>query len=127
MYHDRIYQRYSLTNEINLSPIDDVRNVVFPYCQTDADSGVKEEEDRLLDQHEMLKIVHREWRNRLYPDVVGEPARILDCGYGNGAWAVDAAEWDPDSEVGTGSQQYGRNLNNEAGDRHRHNSAHGSV
>jgi ubiquinone/menaquinone biosynthesis C-methylase UbiE len=55
----------------------------------------KEEETRLIDQHEMLKEVYHDWNNGLYPAFIGDPEAVLDCGFGTGNWAYDMAEYDP--------------------------------
>jgi tRNA G46 methylase TrmB len=57
--------------------------------------NTKEEETRLIDQHEMLKEVYQDWNNGLYPAFIGDPEAVLDCGFGTGNWAYDMAEYDP--------------------------------
>jgi len=60
----------------------------------------KEEETRLRDQHEMVKLIFHDWPNHhLHPDFIGEPRRVLDCGFGTGDWAYDLADYDPDCQV----------------------------
>ncbi|KIW12179.1 hypothetical protein PV08_09455 [Exophiala spinifera] len=80
-YCDREYQEHSVRYEIYQVPID------------------AEEETRLLEQHEMLKLIYTDWNNGLYAPIVGEPEAILDCGFGTGAWAYDVAEYDPNCMV----------------------------
>ena len=49
----------------------------------------------------MLKELYNEWPDpHLYPDFVGDPLRVLDCGFGTAAWACDMARYDPESKVG---------------------------
>lgn len=40
--------------------------------------------------------------NRLIFPPIRNPQKILDCGYGSGAWAVATAEEYPEAEVGSG-------------------------
>ncbi|KIV90154.1 hypothetical protein, variant 4 [Exophiala mesophila] len=81
LYLDREFQEYSLQHEIYLAPID------------------LDEETRLRDQHEMLKMIYQDWNNSLYPRVVGDPEKILELGFGSGEWAFELAEYDPDCTV----------------------------
>jgi ubiquinone/menaquinone biosynthesis C-methylase UbiE len=60
---------------------------------------MKEEETRLRDQHEMLKMIYDDWDNSLHPNFIGEPESVLDCGFGTGNWAYDLAEYDPNCMV----------------------------
>ncbi|EHY54315.1 hypothetical protein HRR83_008106 [Exophiala dermatitidis] len=80
-YHDREYQDYALRREAYLAPID------------------LEEETRLRDQHEMMKMIYRDWDNSLHPNFIQDPESILDCGFGSGNWASDLAEYDPNCTV----------------------------
>ncbi|KAI9706939.1 MAG: hypothetical protein M1820_004525 [Bogoriella megaspora] len=88
MYNERLYQQWSVENDIYCVPIDD------------------REEQRLLDQHNVvqtyLELVG--FRQPLgggfvVPPIQQAPRRILDCGYGQGSWAIGIAEEFPDSEV----------------------------
>ncbi|RVX72400.1 hypothetical protein B0A52_03588 [Exophiala mesophila] len=81
LYLDREFQEYSLQHEIYLAPID------------------LDEETRLRDQHEMLKMIYQDWNNSLYPRVVGDPEKILELGFGSGEWAFELAEYDPDCTI----------------------------
>lgn len=54
----------------------------------------QEEETRLQDQHEMLKLIYHDWDNALHPNFIKDPVAILDCGFGSGNWAYDVAEYD---------------------------------
>ncbi|KAL4897926.1 S-adenosyl-L-methionine-dependent methyltransferase [Aspergillus ambiguus] len=76
--HGRQYQKFSIDNRISFEPVDE------------------EEADRLEIQHQVL---NRVFDNRLIFPPVPRLQRILDCGYGAGSWAVDAAERYPDCEV----------------------------
>ncbi len=38
--------------------------------------------------------------NRLIFPTMPRPRRVLDCGYGSGAWAIEVAEQNPECEVG---------------------------
>ncbi|PGH10984.1 hypothetical protein AJ79_05135 [Helicocarpus griseus UAMH5409] len=77
-YQGREFQKYSVENNIYLGPVDD------------------DEIERLEVQHQVLSEV---FENRLiFPPVPG-PKRVLDCGYGNGTWAVEVAEQYPSCDV----------------------------
>ncbi|KAG9191644.1 hypothetical protein G6011_10378 [Alternaria panax] len=80
--HGRVFQRTSLDEEIYFAPvaIDD------------------REESRLTAQH---YLVSRIFGDRLVSSglPVKEPRAILECGYGNGEWAVQCAEDFEDCEV----------------------------
>ncbi|KIX02204.1 uncharacterized protein Z518_08143 [Rhinocladiella mackenziei CBS 650.93] len=80
-YLEREFQDYSLRHETYLGPID------------------LEEETRLRDQHEMLKMIYQDWNNSLHPNFIEDPEAILDCGFGSGNWAYDFAEYDPNCTV----------------------------
>jgi hypothetical protein len=80
--HGRVFQRISLDESIYFAPvaIDD------------------REESRLTAQH---RLVSRIFGDRLFSSrvPVGEPRAILECGYGDGEWAVQCAEEFEDCEV----------------------------
>lgn len=56
----------------------------------------QEEVDRLEHQQRVFDLV---FDTRLIFPPIQEPQRILDCGYGAGAWAVEVAEQFPDCQV----------------------------
>jgi ubiquinone/menaquinone biosynthesis C-methylase UbiE len=60
---------------------------------------VQEEETRLRDQHDMLKLIYQDWDNALHPNFIKDPEVVLDCGYGSGNWAYDLAEYDSNCTV----------------------------
>lgn len=60
---------------------------------------VQEEETRLRDQHEMLKLIYQDWDNALHPNFIKDPEVVLDCGFGSGNWAYDLAEYDSNCTV----------------------------
>ncbi len=60
----------------------------------------KDEIDRLNQQHELFQFV---FDNRLIFPPLRNPRRILECGYGTAAWAVEVAEQYPDCEVSISS------------------------
>ncbi|KAL2217874.1 S-adenosyl-L-methionine-dependent methyltransferase [Thermoascus aurantiacus ATCC 26904] len=76
--HGREFQRYSIDHRIYFAPVDD------------------DEAERLELQHQ---IFNRVFDDRLIFPPIPKPRRILDCGYGAGAWAVDVAERYPNCEV----------------------------
>lgn len=80
----------------------------------------KEEETRLRDQHEMLKMIYNDWSNLLHPDFMGDPASILDCGFGSGNWACDIAEYDSDCRVSINVNAICEDFAYGSGDRRRH-------
>ncbi|RDW90823.1 uncharacterized protein DSM5745_02598 [Aspergillus mulundensis] len=74
----REYQQYSIDNKVSFEPVDE------------------DEAERLELQHRILSKV---FDNRLVFPPIPRLRRVLDCGYGTGAWAVDVAEQNPDCEV----------------------------
>ncbi|KAI9844445.1 MAG: hypothetical protein M1838_002181 [Thelocarpon superellum] len=72
---DRQFQQYALDNLIWFAP---------------------EEAERLNLQHEVFNLV---FDHRLIFPPITTPQKILDCGYGSAAWAIDVAEQFPDSEI----------------------------
>lgn len=60
--------------------------------------GSQEEEERLDRQHRLFYYVLGQ---KHYEPNIGNPARILDCGYGQGSWVNQMATDFPDSEVST--------------------------
>ncbi|CAN9098875.1 unnamed protein product [Alternaria alternata] len=80
--HGRVFQRISLDEKIYFAPvaIDD------------------REESRLTAQH---RLVARIFGDSLFSSRVSveNPSAILECGYGNGEWAVQCAEDFEDCEV----------------------------
>ncbi len=98
-YHDREYQDYSIRHETYLSPIDLASWHAHGMGITRTDFRPQEEETRLRDQHEMVKMIYQDWDNSMHPNFMGDLERILDCGFGSGDWACDLAEYDPDCTV----------------------------
>ncbi|KAK3306663.1 S-adenosyl-L-methionine-dependent methyltransferase [Chaetomium strumarium] len=78
VHDNREFQRYALENGIYFAPVDD------------------DEIDRLQYMHEIFNMM---FDNRLIFPPLPRPRRILDCGYGSGAWAIDVAEQYPECEV----------------------------
>ncbi|KAJ6262429.1 hypothetical protein Dda_3237 [Drechslerella dactyloides] len=76
--HGREFQDYSVERVIYPVPIDE------------------DEADRLNRQHAVFR---RLFDNRLIFPPIEDPKRILDCGYGSAAWAIEAAEKYPEAEV----------------------------
>ncbi|KAK4644405.1 hypothetical protein QC761_304520 [Podospora bellae-mahoneyi] len=74
----RDFQRYAVENSIYFAPVDD------------------DEIERLHYQHELFNMV---FENRLIFPPVPRPRRILECGSGSGAWAIEVAEQYPECEV----------------------------
>ncbi|KAF8241988.1 S-adenosyl-L-methionine-dependent methyltransferase, partial [Wilcoxina mikolae CBS 423.85] len=74
----RIYQQLALEKGTSFTPTDE--------C----------ERDRLDRQHQMFQLV---FNDRLIFPPIQNPGRILDCGYGSGAWCFDVAEKYPDCQV----------------------------
>ncbi|KAK4238403.1 S-adenosyl-L-methionine-dependent methyltransferase [Achaetomium macrosporum] len=78
VHDNREFQRYALENGVYFAPVDD------------------DEIDRLQYMHEIFNMM---FDNRLIFPPLPRPRRILDCGYGSGAWAIDVAEQYPECEV----------------------------
>ncbi|TKA62790.1 hypothetical protein B0A49_11748 [Cryomyces minteri] len=76
--HDRDFQRHSIEKRIYCVPIDET------------------EEDRLIDQHEIL---YEYFEQRLFFPPVDQPEDILDCGCGPASWAAHVAREFADCEV----------------------------
>ncbi|KAK5047340.1 hypothetical protein LTR84_006863 [Exophiala bonariae] len=93
-YLEREYQDYSFRREIYLAPIDLVSSENSNLGVEKAHRLAQEEETRLQDQHEMLKLIYHDWDNALHPNFIQDPEAILDCGFGSGNWAYDLAEYD---------------------------------
>ncbi|KAJ9301648.1 hypothetical protein DTO217A2_7561 [Paecilomyces variotii] len=74
----RDFQQYSINNRIYFGPVDD------------------DEAERLELQH---RVFNRVFDDRLIFPPIRRPTRILDCGYGAGAWAVEVAEQYPNCEM----------------------------
>ncbi|KAF1813552.1 S-adenosyl-L-methionine-dependent methyltransferase [Eremomyces bilateralis CBS 781.70] len=75
--HDRSFQKWSVDRRVYCVPVDEV------------------EEERLGTQHDLVTAQF----GSLYIAPVPNPSRVLDCGYGQGNWAVRMAEYFEDSEV----------------------------
>jgi SAM-dependent methyltransferase len=76
--YGRTYQEVALEKGTSFSPVDD------------------EERDRLNRIHEILQLM---FAGKLLFPPVSNPRRVLDCGYGSGAWCVGVAEAYPECEV----------------------------
>jgi hypothetical protein len=75
-------------------------------------------------QHALLRDLWIEWpQHRLYPAFVGRPQSILDCGFGTGSWAVDAAIYLPTSTVCSFFSEMAPISLRSTGARHRYNTA----
>ncbi|KAK2795940.1 hypothetical protein FQN51_009598 [Onygenales sp. PD_10] len=77
-YQGREFQKYAVDNRIYFGPVDD------------------HEIERLEIQHQVFNKVFDD--RLIFPPVHGV-RRVLDCGYGNGSWAVEVAEQYPSCEV----------------------------
>lgn len=94
----RTYQQLALERGTTFTPCDDVwsepitsqKSVINPDCPLQAE---RERLDRL---HRILQLV---FDHRLIFPPVESPQRILDCGYGSGAWALEVAEKYPECQV----------------------------
>jgi hypothetical protein len=98
--HDREFQKYSIENRIYYVPVDEVRVSRRPPALPSAELwatgfssrivliAVQEEEDRLDVHHQMLQDL---FDGRMFFPPIQYPRRILDCGYGQGHWAVQMA------------------------------------
>jgi hypothetical protein len=76
--------------------------VVFPWL-----TFLKEEEDRLEAQHDVIQRLFAESsQDPLFFPPIKYPVRILDCGYGRGQWAVAMAETYIDSRVSNDPSQF---------------------
>ncbi|KAK4043338.1 hypothetical protein C8A01DRAFT_43655 [Parachaetomium inaequale] len=78
VHSNREFQRYALENGIYFAPVDD------------------DEIDRLQYMHEIFNMM---FDNRLIFPPIPRPRRILECGSGSGAWAMEVAEQHPECEV----------------------------
>ncbi|PYI13701.1 S-adenosyl-L-methionine-dependent methyltransferase, partial [Aspergillus japonicus CBS 114.51] len=77
---DRDFQKYSVEHKIYFQPVDD------------------DEVERLELQHQVFNKVFDD--RLIFPPLPSDnPERILDCGHGTGAWAVEVAEQYPQCEV----------------------------
>ncbi|KXX77354.1 Demethylmenaquinone methyltransferase, partial [Madurella mycetomatis] len=78
VYGNREFQRYAVENGIYFAPVDD------------------DEIDRLQYMHVIFNMM---FDNRLIFPPIPRPRRILECGSGSGAWAMEVAEQYPECEV----------------------------
>ncbi|PYI33184.1 S-adenosyl-L-methionine-dependent methyltransferase [Aspergillus indologenus CBS 114.80] len=77
---DRDFQKYSVEHKIYFQPVDD------------------DEVEHLELQHQVFNKVFDD--RLIFPPLPSDnPERILDCGHGTGAWAVEVAEQYPQCEV----------------------------
>ncbi|KAF3906218.1 hypothetical protein ABW20_dc0101622 [Dactylellina cionopaga] len=65
-------------------------------CSLDSAYWRTDEADRLNRQHAVFRKI---FDSRLIFPPVENPKRVLDCGYGSGAWAIEAAEQYPEAEI----------------------------
>lgn len=77
-HHGREFQRLALERQIYFAPVDE------------------SERDRLNFQHAIFALV---FDDRVVFPSLNNPRRILDCGYGTGAWAEEVADLFPDCQV----------------------------
>ena len=99
-YHGRDFQHESLRREVHLVPVDDASGIALECVGQETDRPQQDELDRLEEQHRVLTHqIFRDLPNPLFLAAVREPNRVLDCGYGSGAWVVAVAESYPDCEV----------------------------
>lgn len=93
----RQYQTWSLSNQVNLAPVDEVK----PNTRVEESVLIvsQDEEQRLNLQHDLLKLLFAQRVQPLIPDSIANPAHILDCAYGTGRWASELATIFPDSQV----------------------------
>ncbi|KAK4193909.1 S-adenosyl-L-methionine-dependent methyltransferase [Podospora australis] len=77
-HNNRDFQRYAVENGVYFAPVDD------------------DEIDRLQYQHEVFNMI---FENRSIFPPIPRPRRILECGSGSGAWAMEVAEQYPECEV----------------------------
>ncbi|KAK4134417.1 S-adenosyl-L-methionine-dependent methyltransferase [Trichocladium antarcticum] len=78
VHNNREFQRYAVENGIYFAPVDD------------------DEIERLQYMHEIFNMM---FDNRLIFPPIPRPRRILECGSGSGAWAMEVAEQYPECEV----------------------------
>ncbi|GAB1318836.1 hypothetical protein MFIFM68171_09046 [Madurella fahalii] len=78
VHGNREFQRYAVENGIYFAPVDD------------------DEIDRLQYMHGIFNMM---FDNRLIFPPIPRPRRILECGSGSGAWAMEVAEQYPECEV----------------------------
>ncbi|KAK3905705.1 S-adenosyl-L-methionine-dependent methyltransferase [Staphylotrichum tortipilum] len=78
LYSNREFQRYALDHGVYFAPVDD------------------DEIDLLQDIHHIFNML---FDNRLIFPSIPRLRRVLDCGYGSGAWAIDVAVQNPECEV----------------------------
>ncbi len=87
----RLFQRYSLLQQINLSPVDEV-SLDLVHLVALIDEAEQQESYIQQQQHLLLKDLWNDWPpHRLYPALVGDPRHILDCGFGTGIWSAEVA------------------------------------
>jgi hypothetical protein len=123
--HDRQFQNFSITNGIYYVPVDEVCSFIVNLSKYQKApmsvllasarlpsftvsyltnlrlekllTGLKGEEDRLTAHHRILLYV---FGGRLFFPPIEYPMQILECGYGQGNWAVQMAETYVQSQVG---------------------------
>ncbi|KAK4465270.1 S-adenosyl-L-methionine-dependent methyltransferase [Cladorrhinum samala] len=78
IHNNREFQRYAVENSIYFAPVDE------------------DEVERLVYQHQVFNMM---FENRLIFPPIQRPRRILECGSGSGAWAIEVAEEYPECEV----------------------------
>ncbi|KAH6635503.1 S-adenosyl-L-methionine-dependent methyltransferase [Chaetomium sp. MPI-SDFR-AT-0129] len=78
VHGNREFQRYALDNNIYFAPVDDDEIEYMQYL------------------HGILNMM---FENRAIFPPIPRPRRILECGSGSGAWAMEVAEQHPECEV----------------------------
>jgi hypothetical protein len=96
--HGREFQSYSINHRIYFGPVDDVGKLNGLTYRALANPLFQDEAERLELQQ---RVFNRVFDDRLIFPPVSRPKKVLDCGYGSGAWAVEVAEEYPECEVRT--------------------------
>ncbi|KAK4166017.1 S-adenosyl-L-methionine-dependent methyltransferase [Cladorrhinum sp. PSN259] len=78
VHNNREFQRFAVENSIYFAPVDE------------------DEVERLVYQHQVFNMI---FENRSIFPPIPRPRRILECGSGSGAWAIEVAEEYPECEV----------------------------
>ncbi|KAK4231279.1 S-adenosyl-L-methionine-dependent methyltransferase, partial [Podospora fimiseda] len=77
VHNNREFQRFAVENSIYFAPVDE------------------DEVERLVYQHQVFNMI---FENRSIFPPIPRPRRILECGSGSGAWAIQVAEEFPECE-----------------------------
>ncbi|KAJ4300434.1 hypothetical protein N0V88_003109 [Collariella sp. IMI 366227] len=97
-YNNRDFQQYALDNGIYFAPVDDVSIADFADLKTHLIIRADEQDEieRLQYQHAIFNMM---FESRLIFPPISRPRRILECGSGSGAWAMEVAQQHPECEV----------------------------